>query len=194
MIYRTEIKFCRVGAIFKLMKSPKAPESTSWPPPPVVVVVLILVADVCWESFRSWILMEEEFDDWRCEGSGSLLTIRWSDAAMSKEAWKRWRLWRKIFVGLKRGSAKRENGLYEITETTKIDITDRFVSHRKLVQMRFLPTLLKTYIILRKGFLKKGEKLTIGTDCHTSSRFDLTVYKDQPVILHRVTNVIADTG
>ena len=72
------------------------------------------------DSFRSWTLEEEEEEDFvtaavfdccccRCEEEKASLTIRCSDvAAMSREDWKRSRLWRKIFVGLKRGRTKKE--------------------------------------------------------------------------------------
>ena len=73
--------------------------------------------------------------------------------------------------------------------------TDHFVSHRMLVHKNFPPTSLIPHF-KKKGFTKqiKKKQLTISTDSHTSSRFNLTMYKHQPVILHRISNVIANIG
>lgn len=76
-----------------------------------------------------------QFDCRCCE---SLTILRGSDL-ISREAWKRSRFWRKIFVGLKRGKTKRE--FYKITRSDE-DETHHFVSHKMRVRVSFLPILL----------------------------------------------------
>ena len=97
-IYRTDIKVCLVGAIFKLMKSPKAFESASRPLLVALAakIEVVEVVVVCLDSFRSaWTLEDFKFVtaaefDCRCEENVSLMVVRCSDGvAMSREAWKR---------------------------------------------------------------------------------------------------------
>ena len=195
------------------MKSPKTLASAA-----AAASCPLLLTDVCWDSFRSWrtwleleevfvvTAAEEEFDC-RCEEENavSLTILRWwlvwwwwwLDVVMRREAWNSSRLWRKIFVGLKRGRAKKE-GYDERQEQRKYYFLKNwpFCITQNACSQELPPDITNSAFLKKKVSQNKTKKkqLTISTDCHTSSRFNLTMYKHQPVILHRISNVLANIG